>query len=165
MTAITNIYLNKRNAMLHISLPAAITMTGWSERTFFRKFSDGSLSRETMNGKVMIPFRQLEPHLCIPMEPDDLSVLERADAGDAEAQNDLALIFMSKDKYEPAIYWLELAAKQNNADAMTFLSQCYMDGNGVPKDENVCVMWLARAAAYGHQIAQRQMSKITRRRN
>ena len=138
--------------MKRISLPAAITLTEWSERTFFRKFAEGLLSRQTVNGKLMLPFDALKAHLCLVLAPEDIFVLERADAGDAMAQNELALIFLANNKPKGAIYWLELAARQSNAEAMSF----YMQGNGVPKDENMGIMWLAKAAALGHLIAQHQ---------
>ncbi|MFZ4534982.1 tetratricopeptide repeat protein [Propionivibrio sp.] len=143
-----------------ISLPAAITLTEWSERTFWRKFADGSMARKIVNGKTMIPLDLIKPHLCLPFEPEDFLVLKSADSGDAEAQNEMALIFLSSDKPKCAIYWLEQAAKQGYADAMNLLSQCYMRGNGVPKDENTGVIWLAKAAAHGHLISQRQMDGL-----
>lgn len=143
-----------------ISLPAAITLTEWSERTFWRKFADGSLVRETVNGKAMIHFDLIKPHLCLALEPEDLAALTSAVAGDAEAQNEMALIFLSKDKPKGAIYWLEQAAKQGYADAMNLLSHCYMSGNGVAKDENMGMVWLAKAATHGHLIAQRQMDGL-----
>ena len=145
---------------MKLSLPAAITLTDWSERTFWRKFADGSLARETVNGKSMINFNLIEPHLCLPIEPEDIAVLESADAGDAEAQNEVALIFLSRYRPKGAIYWLEQAAKQNYADAMNLLSQCYMQGSGVPRNENTGVMWLAKAAELGHVISQRQMQGL-----
>src|ERR1035437_1353811 len=151
---------NERDSMAHISLSAAITLTEWIERTFYRKFADGSMSRVTDSGKVMIPLNLIMPHLCLPLESEDVDVIEHADAGDAEAQNEVALIFLSNDKPKSAIYWLELAAKQNFADSMCLLSQCYMEGNGVPKDKNFGIMWLAKAAAFGHIIAQRQMQAL-----
>ncbi|SBT03982.1 Sel1 repeat protein (fragment) [Candidatus Accumulibacter aalborgensis] len=110
----------------------------------------------------MIPLDLIMPHLCLPLEPEDIEVLEKADAGDAEAQNELALIFLSNDKPKSAVYWLELAAKQNFADSMSLLSRCYMDGNGVSHDKNVGIMWLAKAAAFGHVIAQAQMQAFER---
>ncbi len=141
--------------MIRISLPAAITLTQWSERTFFRKFAEGSLTRDTESGTIS--FDLLKPHFCLTLQPEDLAVIERADAGDAEAQNEVALIFLSSRKPKGAIYWLEQAAMQNYGDAMSLLSQCYMDGNCVSKDENLGIMWLAKAASLGHIIAQRQM--------
>ena len=92
--------------MQFISLPAAITLTELSERTFWRKFADGSLARETVNGKAMISFDLIKPHLCLALSPEDLSVLASAVAGDAEAQNEMALIFLTNEKPKNAIYWL-----------------------------------------------------------
>ncbi len=146
--------------MIRISLPAAITLTEWSERTFFRKFADSSLTRDAKSGKIS--FELLKPHLCLTLEPEDLPVIESADAGDAEAQNEVALIFLSSGKPKGAIYWLEQAAKKDHADAMNLLSQCYMSGNGVQKSENTGVIWLAKAAAHGHLISQRQMVQCFR---
>jgi TPR repeat protein len=146
-----------------ISLPAAITLTEWSERTFWRKFADGSLARETVNGKAMISFDLIKPHLCLALSPEDLSVLASAVAGDAEAQNEMALIFLANKKPKGAIYWLEQAAKQGCADAMNLLSQCYMKGSGVPQDENTGMIWLAKAATLGHLISQCQMQGLRNR--
>jgi TPR repeat protein len=70
------------------------------------------------------------------LEPKDLPVLESADAGDAEAQNDLALIFLSNGKHKDAIYWLELAAKQDYAIAMHGRGRCHIDGNWLPTNNN-----------------------------
>jgi TPR repeat protein len=148
---------------MKLSLPAAITLTDWSERTFWRKFADGSLTREMVNGKTMIDFAAIEPRLCLPLEAEDIALIEDADAGDAEAQNEVALIFLSNKQAKGAIYWLEQAAKQNHADAMNLLSQCYMYGNGVERNENTGLMWLAKAATLGHVISQRQMEGIRQR--
>lgn len=146
-----------------ITLPAAITLTEWSERTFWRKFADGSLARETVNGKAMISFELINPHLCLALSPDDLAILASAVAGDAEAQNEMALIFLANGKPKNAIYWLEQAAKQGCADAMNLLSQCYMKGSGVPQDENTGMIWLAKAATLGHLISQCQMQGLRNR--
>ena len=110
-----------------------------------------------VNGKLVIPFHLIEPHLCIPLEPEELLVLEKADAGDARAQNDLALIFMANAKPKGSVYWLELAARQNFPDAMNLLAHCYAIGEGVAQDDNIGMMWLAKAAALGHVISQGQM--------
>ena len=140
-----------------ISLPAAITLTGWSERTFWRRFAEGSLARQTEKRGSMICFALIAPHLCVPLEAGDMSVLASADAGDALAQNDLALIFLANGKPKGALYWLELAARQDCADAMNLLANCYIGGNGVAKNDNQGMMWLAKAATLGHLISQGQM--------
>ncbi len=143
--------------MKSISLAAGITLTEWSERTFYRKFASGSLVREVKGGTSMIAFDLIKDQLCLPLDSDDVALLEMADAGDAAAQNDLALIFLSHGKHRGAIYWLELAAKQGYTDAMHWLGRCHIDGTGFAKNDNMGIMWLAKAAAHGHVISQQQM--------
>jgi TPR repeat protein len=149
-----------------ISLAAAITLTDWSERTLRRKLAEGSITRAPengSNGKSLIHFDSISEQVCVSLESEDLSVLIKADAGDAEAQSDMALIFLSSNKFKSAIYWLELAAKQAHPDAMHWLGRCHIDGNGVPKDENLGIMWLSKAAAHGHLISQAQMQAMRNR--
>lgn len=143
-----------------ISLAAAITLTEWSERTFWRRFADGSVKREleaSGNGKSMLYLDSIRPHMTIPLAPEDLLLVQQADRGDPAAQNDLALIFLAGGKTRGAIYWLELAARQDYADAMHWLARCYLDGNGVAADDHLGLMWLSKAAAHGHRISQGQL--------
>jgi len=145
---------------MKLSLPAATSLTGWSERTLWRRFSDGTLMRETVDGKSMLEFEALVPHLCVPIGPEEVALLASADAGNAEAQNEVALFFLEHGRPKGAIYWLELAAKQNWADSAHLLSQCYLQGAGVERNANKGMVWLAKAAELGHVIAQRQMQGI-----
>jgi hypothetical protein len=149
--------------MQHVSLQATTTLTEWSERTIRRRLADGSLKCAADNGahyKTMICFDSIKNDICIALEPDDIELLKAADAGDAKAQNDLALLFLENGKLKSAVYWLELAAKQNLADAMHLLGCCYLDGNGLPKDDNLAVMWIAKAASLGHSIAVAQIQSM-----
>lgn len=143
-----------------ISLAAAITLTEWSERTFWRRFADGSVKRElesSGNGKSMVHLESIKAHMAIPLAPEDLALVRQADRGEAAAQSDLALLFLAAGKTRGAIYWLELAARQDYADAMHWLARCYLDGNGVAPDEYLGLMWLSKAAAHGHRISQGQL--------
>ncbi|MGZ4956529.1 MAG: tetratricopeptide repeat protein [Methylobacter sp.] len=149
--------------MQHISLQAAITLTEWSERTIRRRLADGSLKCATDNDayyKTMLCFDSIKHDICIPLDPDDIELIKSADAGDAKAQNDLALLFLENNKVKSAVYWLELAAKQSLADAMHLLGCCYLEGNGLPKDDNLGLMWIAKAASLGHPIALAQIQSI-----
>lgn len=145
---------------MKLSLPAAISLTGWSERTFWRRFADGSLRRETVDGKSVLEFAELLPHLCVPLEALDVALLARADAGEAAAQHELALVFLAQGRAKGAVYWLELAAKQDWPDAAHLLSQCFLQGNGLEQNANKGMVWLAKAAELGHVIAARQMRGI-----
>ena len=112
------------------------------------------------NGRSMIPFDAVRSECCIPLEKEDLELIAEADQGDAAAQNDLALLFLSHAKPGKAVFWLELAIKQKHTDAMHWLGRCHIEGNGVAQDENLGLMWLARAAAQGHVISQEMMGSI-----
>jgi TPR repeat protein len=146
-----------------ISIASAITLTEWSESTFRRRISDGALTRHIEpgpSGRAMVDLDAIKNYTCIPLEDEDSALIKDADTGNAEAQNDLALLFLANSKLRAAIYWLELAAKQDYPDAMHWLGRCHIDGNGVLQDENLGMMWLAKAAAHGHAISQAQMQSM-----
>jgi TPR repeat protein len=67
---------------------------------------------------------------------------------------------LENNKPKSAIYWLGLAAKQDFADAMHLLGSCYSKGNGLAKDNNLALMWIAKAASLGHPIAIAQIKSI-----
>jgi hypothetical protein len=153
----------KEKALECISLAAAITLTEWSQSTFRRRIADGSVKRimeNGGNGRSMVYLDSIKSHISIPLGPEETALLASADAGNAEAQNDLALLFLSNGKIKSALYWLELAIKQNHADAMHWLGRCYIEGKGIAKDENLGMMWLSKSAAQGHVIAQGQMQAM-----
>jgi len=143
-----------------VSIAATATLTGWSERTVWRRFSERLAKTEKSHGRSMIPFDAVQPHLCIPLTPDELPLLAAADAGDAESQSAIALIFLSNDQPKSAIRWLELAAKQGDADAMNLLGVCSIKGEGLPQDDNLGIAWIAKAAACGHALSQRQIAGL-----
>lgn len=148
-----------------ISLATAATLTEWSKRTLWRRISDGTLSRtggdEIFDDKkTKIDLDTIKSRICIPIESGDLELIESADAGDAEAQTDLAVLFLSYGKSESAIYWLEVAAKQNYSGSMYWLGRCYIDGKGLTADENLGVMWIAKAASLDHVISKALMNTI-----
>lgn len=149
--------------MQHVSLQAAATLTEWSERTIRRRLADGSLKCAADNEayyKTMICFDSIKHDICIALDPTDLELIKSADAGDAKAQNDLALLFLENNKLKSAVYWLELAAKQHCTDAMHLLGRCYLDGKGLAKNDNLGIMWIAKAASLGHPIALAQIQSI-----
>jgi hypothetical protein len=149
-----------------ISIASAITLTEWSDSTFRRRVADGSLTRSMENGgsgRVMVDFASIRLHACIPLAEEDIALIAAADAGGATAQSELALLFLEHGKPRSALYWLELAAKQGNADAMHWLGRCYIEGNGMLREENLGLMWLAKAAAEGHAISQSLMDVMRER--
>jgi TPR repeat protein len=148
-----------------INLATASTLTGWSKRTLWRRISDGTLKRTDNDGvmddkKTKVDLDTIKPHICVPIEAGDLDLIEKADGGSAEAQTDLALLFLSHARLESAVFWLELAAKQNHANAMYLLGRCYIEGTGLLKDENIGIMYIAKAANLGHVISQGLMQAV-----
>ena len=148
-----------------ISLAAAITLTEWSERTFWRRFTDGTIRKESRNGKAVIRFAAIRDNLCLPFDGEDLLLLERADGGNAVAQTELALHFLDHRKPKGALAWLGLAVKQEDANAMYLLGRCYIDGNsrGIECDENLGLMWVSKAACHGSVMALAVMQSIRER--
>lgn len=108
----------------------------------------------------MIDIASIGPHICIPIGADDFAMIEHADAGEAQAQADLGVLFLAHGQSESAIYWLELSAKQNCANGMYLLGRCYIDGEVVSADENLGVMWIAKAASMNHTISKALMNSI-----
>ena len=139
-----------------ISIDTASAITEISRRTWWRRISTGEVTRVTddARGRAMLLWSEVEPHICVPIEPEDKQFILLADAGDAEAQNNIGQLFLMAEKYQAAFYWFQQASQQNNPDAMQWLGHCYINGKGVPKDEHLGIMWIAKAAAQGHVIAK-----------
>ena len=158
-----SIYIKRMNHQPNISLQAVMTLTEWSERTIRRRIADGSLKCASESGaynKALICFESIMQDVCIPLSSNDVEIIKQADAGDAAAQNDLGLLFISYEKWKSAMYWLEQSAKQGFPDAMQWLGECYLYGRGVDKDEHLAVMWIAKAASLGHTIAKLQIEAM-----
>lgn len=161
-----------------ISLDAVIAMTGRSKRTWLRRIDDGSVPRVGYDsrGRALLDFESIRYSIGISLTDGDVVVLLQADQGDAVAQADIGAMFFvaggSAHKDAPkreelsalcmtaAMYWLEKAAEQKQADAMHWLAQIYATGYGGENCSNLSVMWLANAAAQGHVIAAEQMKAL-----
>lgn len=155
--------------MKAISLDTAMVVTGISKRTLWRRLTDGVIARmaNDARGRAMLAVEDLLPLLRVPIEPEDCELLIRADRGDVHAQNDLALLFLEAGQPAIALHWLLAAADSAHpdvsSDAMHNLALLYIEGSGVSRDENLGLMWLAKAAAHGHVIAKKQMAALTQR--
>lgn len=144
-----------------ISLEAAVAITGLSRSTLWRRVTKGTLGkRDEDRGRAMVSLADAMDLVEIDLDDGDLEVLVRADDGDPEAQAEIGEMFYTAGLFEAAIYWLNAAAAQQNADAMHWLGTCHFSGHGVPRNENLAMSWLARAADAGHLIAQHQMDSI-----
>lgn len=91
-------------------------------------------------------------------EQELAALTRKAEAGDADAQNDLGARYfngegvpMDKSK---AAEWYQKAAVQGNAWAQMGLGWLHSIGEGVPKDPTKAAEWYEKAAAQGNSEAQ-----------
>lgn len=153
--------------MNSISLDAVAALTGMGRSTLWRKAADGVLAKgdKDARGRATLALSDVLGLICdstgVPFSDDDVAVLLQADAGDAEAQADIgALLYVhAGGGREAALYWLRAAAEQGSAEAMQWLGTAHAAG-GTERDEQLAVMWIAKAAALGHPIAKRQLEGL-----
>jgi uncharacterized protein len=85
-------------------------------------------------------------------------ILPLANDGDAAAQYNLALMYMTgravQPDYAAAAIWLRKAAEQGYAFAQSNLGTLYRDGRGVPEHDTEAVVWFRKAADQGDAVAQ-----------
>lgn len=145
-----------------ISLDTAILITQISKRTLWRRVTEGQIGRlhTDERGRAMLAFADIAPLMTLPIQPEDYELLIEADTGEADAQNDLAQLLFSMDLITEGMYWLKQAVDQQHPDAMHNLAKLYIKGQGVTRDQNTALMWLAKAAAHGHVIAKQQMAAL-----
>ena len=144
-----------------ISVKSYANLCDLSERTIRRYMAMKSIDFITeSSSRTLIAFSELIKNCVIPLSPEECDLILQADTGNAEAQNDLGLLLLTHNKSTLAIYWLNLAAKQQQADAMQLLGDCYALGKGVEKDSNLAMMWIAKAASLGSVLANQQMDGV-----
>lgn len=88
---------------------------------------------------------------------------DRATAGDANAQCELAEIYYKGDgvmkNYDTAFVWFEKAANQGHAEAQHRMGHIYEYGVGlVKKDNKQAFEWFHKAAEQGHMAAQTKVA-------
>lgn len=85
----------------------------------------------------------------------------RAEEGDAEAQNSLAVRYVNgmgvEQDHEEAVRWYRLSAEQGNALAQSNLGMRYAAGTGVEQDYEEAVRWYRMSAAQGNAAAQNNL--------
>jgi TPR repeat protein len=136
-------------AMPTISVTTAAALAGVDRRTVRRWLGDGD-----------IELRPLLEHAGLDLDASEVEAVLLADAQDVEGCADLALILSMRGLHSRAIEWIQRAADKGHPDAMHWLARAYLDGQGVERDVNVGLMWLAKSAALGHPISQAQTSAL-----
>lgn len=145
-----------------ISLNTAIIVTELSRRTLWRRLTDGQITRQEndQRGRAMLTFDDLVHMICVPVTPEDYELFTEADRGDANAQNDLAQLFLEAGRPDIALHWFQLAVDQGHADAMHNMAKLHLRGIAVVADKSKGLMWLAKAASFGHSIATQQIKTL-----
>ncbi|MEE8150616.1 MAG: tetratricopeptide repeat protein [Nitrosomonadaceae bacterium] len=84
--------------------------------------------------------------------------LPLAEAGDAEAQTNLGIMYRNgfgvQQDYAEAIKWFHQAAEQGFADAQRHLARMYFRGVGVSQNYTEAFQWYQRAAEQGYADSQ-----------
>ena len=95
---------------------------------------------------------------------DDIKwLIEKADAGDPIAQNNVGYNYLYglngfKKDTDKAIEYLNLAANQEQVNAMTTVGWFYFTGEfGAPKDNEQAIYWNQRASDLGFTVASYNM--------
>jgi hypothetical protein len=74
---------------------------------------------------------------------------EKADRGDATAQNLLSQLLEIAGRYGEAVVWYRRAADQGHVSAQGSLGNLYRTGSGVPQDFSEAFRWSKGAADQG----------------
>jgi len=120
----------ERKDMDTLSLDASIAITGISRSTLWRRVTDGTIGRGDKDGRsrAMLALGDVLALVEVKLSAEDRAMLLRADAGDAQAQADMGALFYVAGAHKAALYWLQEAAAQDNADAMQWLGTAYAGG-------------------------------------
>ncbi len=160
-----------------ISLDAAVAVTNISKSTLWRRVTDELIGKAGKDGRnrTMLQLIDVLPLIEAPsvVGDEEVNLLLRADAGAADAQADAGAMFYIAGNTKAALYWLHEAAAQDNTDAMHWLAIAHaacaptaaemQQGGSLSareREDNLAVMWLAKAAALGHPLAQQQMAQM-----
>lgn len=162
----------------------ALSQVGTKDSTKrFRKLITHTDDKKNMGGYETVPARNDLSHsgdyATIPATPDESKtteairkfheLLERAEAGDASAQNGVGCCYYNgegvKTDYTAAVEWFQKAADQDDSYAEYNLALCYHRGVGVERNYTWAETFYKRAARGGHPSAQNMVAKLCARRN
>ena len=80
-----------------------------------------------------------------------------AQQGDADAQNNLAVMYENARDYPEAVKWYRKLAEQGHAPAQARLGYLYGTGRGLARDHIEALRWFRKAAEHGHAVAQNNL--------
>lgn len=149
---------------IEIRLQTARLLIGKTMKTMQRWCDDGKIVSRIVDlrGKRIVSLDSVLPYTCL--SPEDKKLIQQADAGDANAQNEVGILFLETHRSDIAFGWFQEAAKSRHPDAMHCLFHLYIHGSiGIEKNEALGIRWLAAAAAEGHVIATAQIRAMYER--
>ena len=89
---------------------------------------------------------------------DIKTLIQKANQGNAEAQNNLGVAYYNgegvEQSYSKAVYWYQKSAEQGNAVAQNNLGVSYYNGEGVEQSYSKAVYWCQKSAEQGNADAQ-----------
>ncbi len=88
-----------------------------------------------------------------PMQLSTQSLTPQAEAGDAQAQYKLGLLYNFQGDRSQAVKWITMAAQQGVPDAQNDLGTMYFNGTGVEKNVGEACKWWKQAADNNSQPA------------
>jgi hypothetical protein len=94
-------------------------------------------------------------------EPYSPELVKKAEAGDADAQNNLGGCYLYGKgvavDFSQAYMWFTKSAEQGNASGQNGLGCCYHTGEGVAQDHKEAVKWYRKSAEQGDAEAQHNL--------
>jgi TPR repeat protein len=89
--------------------------------------------------------------------PYSAELVEKAEAGDAVAQNNLGVYYAEglvvTKNYKEAVKWYTKSAERGNVLGQYNLGTCYANGRGIAKDYKEALNWYTKAAEQGDATA------------
>ena len=91
----------------------------------------------------------------------DPALLAKAKAGDADAEQRIAISYSHLGNQKESCRWGLIAAQSGNVEAQFILGEMYKSGStvcGLPKDDAQAAVWLRKAAEHGDMGAQEELA-------
>ncbi|MDI1363187.1 SEL1-like repeat protein [Methylotenera sp.] len=90
-----------------------------------------------------------------------------ANKGSEQAQNNLAITYLEQGKSDKtklplAVSWLKKLSEHGIAKSQAILADCYFDGIGVDKNDQLGIDWLKKSAEGGYGFSQYKLGLIYR---
>ena len=99
--------------------------------------------------------------VCAQSKGIDPALLAKAKAGDADAENQIALKYSRLGNEKESCRWMLMAGQNGNVEAQMIIAEDYEHGNkvcGIQEDALQTVVWLRKAATGGNGVAAEELA-------